>query len=114
MRNANLPLARYSDRGGRAHLVVLRGRLVLDVAISEPPRVVAELGEGEGARQARALLADDGGYLERARRAERPLCRPLRIEDLRPPAQTVDPSEPSRTDAAEAVRESGEPPTLAA
>jgi hypothetical protein len=104
MGRGNLPLARYQDRRGRAHLVVMRGRLLLDVCVGDLPRVVAELSEGEGADQARSLLRGDGGYLERARLAERPICRPLRPEDLRVP--------PSAEKGA-SVRE-GEEPGLAA
>ena len=85
-RRGNLPLARYSDPGGRAHLVVLRARLVLDITAAGPARVVAELSGEEGTDQARAVLHGEGGYLERARRATAPLARPLRAEDLRPPA----------------------------
>ena len=86
MRATNIPLARYQDPGGRAHLVVMRGRLVLDISASGPARVVAELSAEEGAEHARAVLHGEGGYLERASRATAPLARPLRAEDLRPPA----------------------------
>jgi hypothetical protein len=68
------------------HRIVLRGRLVHDVARREPVRVVARLGEGEGEAQARALLdgsAIDEGYLARARREPRPFVREL-TEDLAP------------------------------
>ena len=98
MAAGNLPLARYTDPNGRAHLVLLRGRLVLDVGGSGPARVVCELASDEGTRQARALLHGAGGYLERARRSERPLCRELGCEDVRPSGSrersTGDPQEP--------------------
>jgi hypothetical protein len=108
--SANAPLARYSDPGGRAHLVVLRGRLVLDVSLDGPPRVVAELSTeelsvAEGKEHALAVLHGDGGYLERAGTSEEPLCRPLRAADLRPPA------EPEETSS---VRGGEDPSTLAA
>ena len=82
----NVPLASYRDRGGRPHLVVLRGPLLLDLGSAGPPRLVAELAEDEGSAQARAPLDGEGGYLERAAMTKGPLCRELRIEDLRPPA----------------------------
>jgi hypothetical protein len=91
MKARNLPLARYQDRGGRAHLVVLRGRLVLDLGSAGPPRLLAKLAPDEGVRQARALLSGEGGYLERAAKARAPLCRELRIEDVRPAAQPHEP-----------------------
>jgi hypothetical protein len=81
----SLTLARYTDVHGRAHRVVLRGRLVLDVARREPARVVALLGEGEGEPQARALLDGSGideGYLVRAAREPRPFVRELRADDV--------------------------------
>lgn len=85
MAGKNLPLARYLDPGGRPHLVIMCGRLVLDVCAAGPARVVAELTADEGPDHARAVLHGEGGYLERARRATEPLARPLRAEDLRPP-----------------------------
>lgn len=42
-----------------------------------PIGVIAELDPDEGERQARALLHGAGAYLQRARRGERGLCRPL-------------------------------------
>jgi hypothetical protein len=110
--SANLPLARYTDQGGRAHLVVLRGRLVLDLAAGDAPRVVAELDDDEGPVQARALLHGDGGYLERARVAEGPLCRALRPEDLRSGREPGIPAVAGESKIS--VMDSGEPPELAA
>jgi hypothetical protein len=78
-------LARYTDPRGCPHRIVLRGRLVLDVARREPVRVVAVLGEGEGEAQARALLEGseiDEGYLARATRERRPFVRELTGRDL--------------------------------
>jgi hypothetical protein len=109
--SANLPLARYTDQGGRAHLVVLRGRLVLDLAAGEPPRVVAEIDADEGPAQARALLHGDGGYLERARLAEGPLCRALRPDDLRPTSEI---DLPNVADESSGPAMGEEPPELAA
>jgi hypothetical protein len=80
-------LARYTDRHGRPHRVVLRGYLVLDVAAGDVPRVVARLSDEEGEPHARALLeasAIDDGYLARARREPRPFIRTLIADDLRP------------------------------
>src|SRR5215218_9080663 len=88
-------LARYTDPHGRPHRVVLRGRLVIDLAAGEEPRLVGRLSEAEGEREARALLdgsAIDEGYLARARREPRPFIRPLRADDLRPPG-----AEPERS-----------------
>jgi hypothetical protein len=85
-------LARYTDPHGRPHRVVLRGRLLIDLAAGREPRLVARLAEDEGEREARALLdgsAIDEGYLARARRETRPFIRPLTAEDLRP-AETDD------------------------
>jgi hypothetical protein len=76
-------LASYGDHRARAHRVVLRGRFVLDLVQGELPRVVCELGEGEGEPEARATLKA-GRYLERARTATGPLCRTLTPDDLRP------------------------------
>jgi hypothetical protein len=62
--------------------------LILDRPRDTPGdiRVVGELRAGEGLAAARALVAD---YLPRARRATRPLARPLEAEDLLgPDAQT--------------------------
>jgi hypothetical protein len=89
----SLTLARYSDPHGRPHRVVLRGRLVLDLARREPPRVVALLADGEGEPQARALLVGseiDEGYLARARREPQPFVRRLAAEDLRAAARRAE------------------------
>lgn len=83
VRRVGLLLASYGDHRGEVHRVLLRGRFVLDVADSEWPRVVSELGEGEGEVHARAVL-NAGGYLERAPSATAPLCRRLAAEDLQP------------------------------
>jgi hypothetical protein len=86
-------LARYTDPHGDPHRVVLRGRLVLDVAAGDLPRVVARLSEDEGEAQARALLdasAIDQGYLARARREPRPFIRALTADDLRPEPDGLD------------------------
>jgi hypothetical protein len=83
--SAKATLARYTDPHGRPHRVVLRGRLLIDLAPGRLPRLVARLSEAEGEPQARALLdgsAIDEGYLARARREQRPFIRPLRAEDL--------------------------------
>jgi hypothetical protein len=55
--------------------------LLLDRPCDRPGdvRVVAELQVGEGLGAVRALIAD---YLPRARRATRPIARPLEPEDL--------------------------------
>jgi hypothetical protein len=87
------PLARYTDRHGAEHRVVLRGRLLLDLADGRLPRLVARLGDEEGEPEARALLDGsviDEGYLERMRREPGPICRELRPDDLRPPADSAD------------------------
>jgi hypothetical protein len=94
-------LARYTDPHGRPHRVVLRGRLVLDVAAGDLPRVVALLSGEEGEPQARALLeasAIDEGYLARARREPRPFIRALTADDLRPRAEAQDEAEADRQD----------------
>jgi hypothetical protein len=86
-------LARYTDPHGRPHRVVLRGWLVLDVAVGDRPRVVARLSEDEGEAHARALLEAsviDEGYVARARREPRPFIRPLTADDLRPVAEAQD------------------------
>src|SRR5919108_6458257 len=86
-------LARYTDAQGRPHRVVLRGRLVLDVAVGDLPRVVARLSADEGEAQARALIEGsriDEGYLARARREPRPFIRALTADDLRPRADAVE------------------------
>jgi hypothetical protein len=90
----SLTLARYTDVHGRPHRVVLRGRLVLDLARREPARVVALLGEGEGEPQGRAMLdgsAIDEGYLARAGREPRPFVRELAADDLPPGDADSDP-----------------------
>jgi hypothetical protein len=89
-------LARYTDPRGRPHRVVLRERLVLDVAAGELPRLVARLSEDEGEAHARALLeasAIDDGYLARARLEPRPFIRALTADDLRPEADALDVAE---------------------
>jgi hypothetical protein len=86
-------LARYTDPHGRPHRVVLRGRLVLDVAAGDIPRVLARLSDEEGEPQARALLEAspiDDGYVARARREPRPFIRALTADDLRPQADVPD------------------------
>lgn len=88
-------VARYTDPAGRAHRIVLRRSLVLDVCGCEPPVVVAELSAEEGIDQARAVVFGgdcDPGYLERARAGEGRLGRRLRAEELRLPEAT--PPEP--------------------
>jgi hypothetical protein len=80
-------VARYRDPDGRAHRIVLWGRLVLDLCPRRAPLVVAELSAEEGIDQARAVVFGgefDAGYLERASAGERPLGRKLRAEDLQP------------------------------
>jgi hypothetical protein len=87
-------LARYRDREGRAHRVVVRGRLALDLCCGEPTRVVCELSEAEGSEQVRAALfgsAIDEGYLARAAREPEPFCRQLHPADLR--SGQLDPAE---------------------
>ena len=108
---AKATLARYTDPHGRPHRVVLRGRLLIDVAAGQQPRLVARLSEAEGEREARALLdgsAIDEGYLARARREPRPFIRALRAEDLRQQG-----AEPAR-DAAVGHDEAADEPPLAA
>jgi hypothetical protein len=81
-------LARYTDPHGRPHRVILRGRLLVDLAAGQAPRLVARLSEGEGEPEALALLdgsAIDEGYLARARREPRPFIRALTADDVRPP-----------------------------
>ena len=92
-------LARYTDPHGSPHRVVLRGWLLVDLAAGQEPRLVARLAEGEGEREARALLdgsAIDEGYLARARREPRPFIRALTADDLRPPG--ADQEREARTD----------------
>jgi hypothetical protein len=106
-------LARYTDPHGDPHRVVLRGRLVLDVAAGDLPRVVARLSEDEGEAQARALLdasAIDQGYLARARREPRPFIRALTADDLRPRAEAQDEAEAE----SQALDEAADEPPLAA
>jgi hypothetical protein len=106
-------LARYTDPHGRPHRIVLRGRLVLDVAAGDLPRVVARLSEDEGEPQARALLeasAIDQGYLARARRERRPFIRALTADDLRPRAEAQDEAE---TDTQALDGAADEPPLAA-
>jgi integrase len=93
---AGTVLARYTDPHGRPHRVVLRGRLVLDLAVGDVPRVVARLSGEEGESQAHAMLeasAIDAGYLARARREPRPFIRALTADDLRPLAEAQDEAE---------------------
>lgn len=111
---ARTVLARYTDRNGRPHRVVLRGPLVLDVVGRDLPRVVARLSEDEGERQARALLegsAIDEGYLARARREPRPFIRTLSADDLRPAADCLDAAE---DDDGQALDGAADEPPLAA
>jgi hypothetical protein len=106
-----LLLARYTDPHGRPHRVVLRGRLLIDLAPRQQPRLVAQLSEAEGEPEARALLDGspiDEGYLARARREPRAFIRPLRADDLRPPG-----AEPERS-AELADYEAADEPPLAA
>ena len=90
-------LAGYSDVRGLDHALVLvkgtRGLLLIDSSTAGE-LVVAELGEGEGAAEARSILSDSAGsqgvqpkppiegYLSRAARSAVPLCRRLQPEDL--------------------------------
>jgi hypothetical protein len=75
-------LATYSV-GGEQHRIELVGRrggaLVLDRPGEGAPRVVAELDQGEGEKEALAVL-QAGGYLERAQAGEEGLCRTLEAE----------------------------------
>jgi hypothetical protein len=106
-------LARYTDRHGRPHRVVLRGRLVLDVAVGDLPRVVARLSEDEGEAQAHAVLeasAIDEGYLARARRERRPFIRALTPDDLRP---QTDAEDEAHVDSEAQDRAANEPPLAA-
>lgn len=92
-------------RVSRPYAAVLAARLsaypalVLDAADDErgDVRVVGELRAGEGLAAARALVDD---YLPRARRATRPLARPLEPEDLLGPCD----EEPPGTEPTEAKR----------
>jgi hypothetical protein len=100
-------LARYTDPHGRPHRVVLSGRLLVDLATGDPPRLVARLSEAEGEPEVRALLdgsAIDEGYLARARREERPFIRRLTADDLRPAG-----AERERSDQAEDRAADGPP-----
>jgi hypothetical protein len=106
-------LARYADPEGHPHRVVIRARLVLDVAAGRRPRVVARLSEGEGETQARALLEGsriDEGYLARAARERRPFIRALTIDDMRPRAEAQDGAE---ADGQAHDRAADEPPLAA-
>lgn len=72
-------IATYTDAAGHPHAVELVAHLVVDRGLRDV-RVVCVLEEDEGRDQALAVL-EAGGYLERARRAERPLCcRPSKDE----------------------------------
>ena len=68
-------------RDGQRHRIELIGHrgalLVIDRPDHGPIGVIAELGPGEGERQARALLHGEGAYLRRAQAGERGLCRTL-------------------------------------
>lgn len=80
------PLGAYTDPQGRKHRIVRRGRLVLDLCAHDRPRVVFELGEGEGREQALAVLRGsdiDEGYLARMAREPAPLARYLTADDVR-------------------------------
>lgn len=69
----------YTDAAGRPHAVDLVEHLVVDRGLRDV-RVVCVLEEDEGRDQAFAVL-EAGGYLERARQAEGPLCcRPSKDE----------------------------------
>jgi hypothetical protein len=105
---ARTVLARYVDPQGRPHRVVLRGRLLLDVAVGDLPRMVARLSPDEGDAQARALIEGsriDEGYLARARREPRPFVRSLAADDLRAAA--------GRGEADRDAEAAGEPPLAA-
>jgi len=83
-RKSGQPIARYTDPGGRRHRIVVRGALVLDLCAQELPRVVVELTDDEGLDQVRPLVFGDGfeeGYLARAARELRPVCRTLTSDD---------------------------------
>jgi hypothetical protein len=64
-------------------------------------RVVAELSAGEGLAAAHALIDD---YLPRARRATRPLARPLEPEDLLGPSAAEPAGEARPAETAEPGR----------
>ena len=100
---AKATLARYTDPHGRPHRVVLRGRLLIDLAPRQRPRLVARLSEAEGEPEARALLdgsAIDEGYLARAGREMRPFIRVLTAEDLRPEGEEDDRGDQAGADQA--------------
>jgi hypothetical protein len=85
-RKAREPLARYTDPEGRRHRIVMRGTLVLDLCAQEMPRVVVELTDDEWLDQVRPLVfgeAFEEGYLARAARDHRPVCRTLTSDDAR-------------------------------
>ena len=79
-------IAEFEDRSGRQHKVVLMaGRLLIDIVGTEPPRVLALMRHDEGIEQAKAIvLGGEGeeGYAARASREEAPLCRPIQRADL--------------------------------
>jgi hypothetical protein len=111
---AHTVLARYVDAQGRPHRVVLRGRLVLDVAVGDLPRMVARLSPDEGEAQARALIEGsriDEGYLARARREARPFIRALTADDLRPRADAVERAKEGEDQAPDGAAD--EPPLAA-
>ena len=74
-------------RGRQQRGIALHGRLVLDLAARGPAYVVAELDVGEGRPQIAAVLFGEGRYLERARAAERSLCRTATAAELDPAAE---------------------------
>ena len=75
-------LAAFADAGGRLHRVTRRGRLVLDECpVAGPPRVVCELGDGEGRAEAKACL-EAGGYIEWAQGEDGVACRTLCATDF--------------------------------
>jgi hypothetical protein len=97
-------LARYTDPHGHRHRVVLRGRLLVDLAVGHLPRLVARLSEAEGEPEARALLdgsAIDEGYLARARREPRPFIRALSADDLGPASVRGERGDDGEDDAAD-------------
>lgn len=78
-------LARYTDVNGRRHRIVRRGQLVLDLSTENMPRVVVELGEGEGDEQVTPVVFGQGreeGYVLRAARERGPVCRELCPDDV--------------------------------
>ena len=83
----------YRDLNGKPHEIVLRGRLVLDIAPAAQPRVLCELDRQPLPRNKKEALEQRDSrereidavvnrYIEQAPFAERPLARPLAAEDL--------------------------------